>query len=115
MAFLIIYLFEIMNMSCFDRLNLSRSVIAGGTPTTVKDVKKAYRKLALETHPDRCPMEQREQRETAKHRFQELNAGYEEAMSIVEEGGSPDEAFYNNHDNNNDYGSCGTSSSSYRM
>jgi hypothetical protein len=95
-------------MNCFDRLNLSRSTPAGGTPITIKDVKKAYRKLALETHPDRCPMEQRE---SAKIRFQELHAAYEEAMSIIEGGGSPGEAFCNSNNNDNHCGSSGTSSS----
>lgn len=39
---------------------------------SIKDIKKAYRKLALQLHPDRNPDDPR-----AQEKFQDLGAAYE--------------------------------------
>lgn len=46
------------------------------TETPVEDVKRAYRRLALETHPDRNPLDP-----TAQERFIEVQSAYESILS----------------------------------
>jgi curved DNA-binding protein CbpA len=41
---------------------------------TPDELKKAYRKLAMKTHPDRVPAEEKE---TAQTKFQEIGAAFE--------------------------------------
>src|SRR5579871_2287377 len=43
-----------------------------GRDSSPEDIKKAFRKLAMQYHPDRNPGD-----ETAEHRFKELNEAYD--------------------------------------
>mmetsp|Transcript_21975 Transcript_21975/g.33347 ORF Transcript_21975/g.33347 Transcript_21975/m.33347 type:complete len:129 (+) Transcript_21975:833-1219(+) len=61
-----------MTVSCFERLEIS-------TTSTEQDIKRAYRRLAIQTHPDKDPTEQKEQ---AAVFFRELHESYEEALEL---------------------------------
>lgn len=58
---------------CFERLGISCN-------STEQEIKKAYRRLALQTHPDKVPPQHQEQATTA---FRELYDAYMEAMERV--------------------------------
>jgi DnaJ domain len=57
--------------SCFDRIGISPN-------STEREIKKAYRRLAVLTHPDKAPLDQVEQATIA---FRELHEAYEECLS----------------------------------
>lgn len=53
------------------------SVLGISSDATDADVKKAYRKLAMECHPDRCANSSEQVRKRANERFCEVNRAYE--------------------------------------
>ncbi|KAG7345933.1 DnaJ domain containing protein [Nitzschia inconspicua] len=57
--------------NCFDRLGISPD-------STEEEIKKAYRRLAIQTHPDKVPQDQVEQATIA---FRELHEAYQECLS----------------------------------
>ncbi|KAG7365520.1 DnaJ domain containing protein [Nitzschia inconspicua] len=57
--------------NCFDRLGISPD-------STEEEIKKAYRRLAIQTHPDKVPPDQVEQATIA---FRELHEAYQECLS----------------------------------
>ena len=56
-----------MDIDYYKILGVTRSA-------SESEIKKAYRKLSMLTHPDRAP---EQERETAKVKFQEINQAYE--------------------------------------
>lgn len=73
--------------SCFERLGISSS-------STEREIKKTYRRLALETHPDKVPVEQKDQ---ASQAFRDLYEAYEEALERCSSR-PPSEHKEDNHD-----------------
>lgn len=67
-----------MTLESFERLGLQPGC-------TIEDVRKAYKKWALKTHPDRVPASQRARAEDA---FHEIKEAYEVAMKHMEERGA---------------------------
>lgn len=53
------------------------SVLGVSSNATDAEVKKAYRKLAMECHPDRCVNSSEQVRKHANERFCEVNKAYE--------------------------------------
>lgn len=73
-------------MRCFDRLGLRAET------STHASVRKAYRRLARRTHPDRVPPNQRER---AKAAFHVLHEAYLEALEYIKQRDGRD-GVYNN-------------------
>ena len=58
------------------------SVLGVSSNATDADVKKAYRKLAMECHPDRCVNSSEQVRKRANERFCEVNKAYEAVKEL---------------------------------
>lgn len=58
------------------------SVLGIFSNATDDEVKKAYRKLAMECHPDRCANSSEEVRKHANERFREVNRAYEAVKEL---------------------------------
>jgi hypothetical protein len=60
-----------------ENINHWYSVLGIASDATDLEVKKAYRKLAMECHPDRCVNSSEEVRRRAGDKFREVNNAYE--------------------------------------
>ena len=60
-----------------EAMNHWYSVLGVSNDATDAEVKKAYRKLAMEYHPDRCANSSEEVRIRANEKFREVNKAYE--------------------------------------
>lgn len=58
------------------------TVLGVSTNATDAEVKKAYRKLAMECHPDHYPNSSEEVRRRASDRFREVNKAYEAVKEL---------------------------------
>lgn len=58
------------------------SVLGVSSSATDAEVKKAYRKLAMECHPDRCANSSEKVRKRANERFCEVNKAYEAVKEL---------------------------------
>jgi len=53
----------------FEKIDKARRVLGLGNTATMKEIKEAYRKLALQHHPDRCSIDRAE----CEARLKEIN------------------------------------------
>jgi len=58
------------------------TVLGVSSNATDAEIKKAYRKLAMECHPDRCANSTEEIRKHANDRFREVNKAYEAVKEL---------------------------------
>jgi hypothetical protein len=58
------------------------SVLGVSSNATDAEIKKAYRKLAMECHPDRCANSSEDIRKHANDRFREVNMAYEAVKGL---------------------------------
>ena len=63
-------------MANFAEIDESRKILGLGETATLKDIKKAYRKLSLKYHPDRC-----EDKKECEKTFKKINHANEILMA----------------------------------
>ena len=74
---------KLKNVYCVKDFD-SYKILGLSTDATVPEIKKTYRKLAMQYHPDKIECKSEEEKKAQTDKFQEIVAAYKIALSEAE-------------------------------